>query len=347
MMLFSILIPVYNNAQTLNACLRSVSAQDWDGCEILLCDDGSSDGSLSVCEAFQALYPGRVRVFSHTENRGLLLTRRDLFAAAAGDYMLCVDADDELAPGALAALKEAVRQTGADMVVFDAVCVHTDGTEEKMESGLEDGHLYAGADKAAVYGAACAGRRLNSLCFKAFRRSILDLETDYEPWKGLEVGEDLFQSLPLLDRAGTVYCLRRPLYRYIKRKDGITGQSRENFYEMRKPLWEREDRYLASWNVSAECLAENRRRRCNEIIHYLGRKQLTGSPKAFLREAGRVEQDGLFRAWFSETKLSPRYRRYGQLLLGGKHTLLYLALKAERPAAGALDKIRKLRGKDR
>ena len=346
-MLFSILIPVYNNALTLNACLRSVSAQDWDGCEILLCDDGSSDGSLSVCETFQALYPGRVRVFSHTENRGLLLTRRDLFAAASGEYMLCVDADDELAPGALTALKEAVRRTGADMVVFDAVCVHTDGREEKMESGLEDGHLYAGADKAAVYEAVCTGRRLNSLCFKAFRRSILDLETDYEPWKGLEMGEDRFQSLPLLDRAGTVYCLRRPLYRYIKREGGITGQSRENFYEMRKPLWEREDRYFTSWNISTEYVAENCRQRCSEILRYLGRKQFTGSAKAFLREAGRVEQDGLFREYLSKTTLAPRYRRYGRLLLDGKHTLLFLALKAERPAAGALNKIRKLSGKER
>ena len=344
-MLFSILIPVYNDALYLNACLRSVTAQDWTGCEILLCDDGSTDGSLDACRSFEALYPGRVRVLSHLENRGLLLTRRHLFAEAAGEYMLCVDADDELMPGALETLKGAVTKTRADMILFDAVCVRPGGAEERMDSGLEDGRLYAGEGKTAVLEQACTGRGISSLCFKIFRRSIVDLETDYTPWQALVMGEDRFQSYPLFDRASTVYCLRAPLYRYIKREDGLTGRSREDFYATRKILWEREDRYLASWNVSPECVEETCRRRCSEIINYLGRKTSAGSPKIFLEEADRIRQDGLFREAFAKTTMPPRYRRYGQLLLAGRHTLLFLALNAERRAAGPAGKVRGLFGK--
>lgn len=345
-MLISILIPVFNDGQYIRACLRSVTAQDWSDCEILLCDDGSSDGSLSACRFFEALYPGRVRILQHPENRGLLLTRRHLFAEARGEYMLCADADDELMPGTLETLKKAIRETGADMILFGAVCVHPDGSEERMEPGLEDRQLYTGADRAAVLEQALTGRSEGSLCFKAFRRSVADLETDYSPWKALGIGEDRFQSYPLFDRAASVYCLHAPLYRYIKRGDGLTGHSRQDFYDLRKILWEREDRYVASWNIRPECVEEICRRRCSEIINHLGRKCFTGSPKLFLEEAGRIRQDGLFGEYCSKTTLPPRYRRYGQLLLGGRFTLLYLALNAERQAAGPARKVRALFGKE-
>lgn len=344
-MLLSILIPVFNDAPYLNACLRSVTAQDWSDCEILLCDDGSSDGSLSACRSFEALYPGRVRVFHHPENRGPLLTRRHLFAEARGEYLFCVDADDELMPGALETLKEAVGKTGADMILFDAVCVRPDGSEERIGPGLEDGRLYAGEEKAAVLEQACTGRDIGCLPLKIFRRSIADLEENYSPWQPLMIGEDRFQSYPLFDRAASVYCLHTPLYRYIKRGDGLTGHFREDFYDLRKILWEREDRYFVSWNIRPECMEEIFRRRCSEIINHLGRKRFTGSPKLFLEEAGRIRQDGLFGEYCSKTTLPPRYRRYGQLLLGGRLTLLYLALNAERQAAGPVRKVRALLGK--
>ena len=345
-MLLSILIPVFNDAPYLNACLRSVTAQDWSDCEILLCDDGSSDGSLPACRSFEALYPGRVRVFHHPGNRGPLLTRRDLFAEAYGEYLFCMDADDELMPGALETLKKTIRETGADMILFGAACVRADGTEERMEPGLEDRRLYTGADKAAVLELALTGRSEGSMCFKAFRRSVADLETDYSPWRALVIGEDRFQSYPLFDRASSVYCLRSPLYRYIKRGDGLTGHSRRDFYDLRKILWEREDRYLASWNIRPGCLEEIRRRRCCELINHLGHKRFTGSPEAFSGEADRIRQDGLFREAFSGTTLPPRYRRYGQLLLAGRDTLLFLALNAERRAAGPVRKVRALLGKE-
>lgn len=66
--LISVIIPVYNTAPYLDACLSSVCAQGWKCLEILLVDDGSTDGSGAICDAWSRRDP-RIRVF-HKENEG-------------------------------------------------------------------------------------------------------------------------------------------------------------------------------------------------------------------------------------------------------------------------------------
>ena len=67
----SIVIPVYNTANYLESCLSSVLAGDWADCEILLVDDGSTDGiSPGLCDRLSEAHPGLVRVI-HQENLGL------------------------------------------------------------------------------------------------------------------------------------------------------------------------------------------------------------------------------------------------------------------------------------
>lgn len=92
----SILIPVYNGRRWLAAAIESALAQTWAHTEVIVLDDGSTDGSGEVARAFG----GRIR-FEAQSNRGQNASRNRLTALSSGDWLAYLDADDELAADAV------------------------------------------------------------------------------------------------------------------------------------------------------------------------------------------------------------------------------------------------------
>lgn len=111
---FSIVIPIYNTKQYLARCVASVLHQTFSNIEILLVDDGSTDGSAALCDAY-AQQDSRVSVI-HKENGGLSDARNAGIDAAAGSYILFLDSDDYLEPDACERLLPAA-ETGSDILV--------------------------------------------------------------------------------------------------------------------------------------------------------------------------------------------------------------------------------------
>ena len=83
-MKLSIIIPVYNTKPYLDACLQSVIGQNYQNLEILIIDDGSTDGSDMVCKAF-AEKDQRI-LYIRQENKGLIGARRTGVEHASGEY---------------------------------------------------------------------------------------------------------------------------------------------------------------------------------------------------------------------------------------------------------------------
>ena len=92
----SVIISVYNSEQTLDACLESLVSQTYPHLEIILVDDGSVDGTLALCRAWENRDP-RIRVF-HQENGGLSAGRNTGLKYVTGDWIMFVDGDDVLEP---------------------------------------------------------------------------------------------------------------------------------------------------------------------------------------------------------------------------------------------------------
>ena len=92
MKIISIIVPVYNVVQYLDQCVSSLVHQSYSAIEILLIDDGSSDGSAEICDEWSKK-DSRVRVF-HTENRGVAHARNIGLTHAKGNYIGFVDSDD-------------------------------------------------------------------------------------------------------------------------------------------------------------------------------------------------------------------------------------------------------------
>ena len=110
--MISVIVPVYNVAAYLGECIDSILAQTYRELEIILVDDGSTDGSGEICDEYAAR-DDRVRVI-HQENRGVSAARNNGFEAAHGAFIGFVDADDWIDPNMYKALVEAIGD--ADLV---------------------------------------------------------------------------------------------------------------------------------------------------------------------------------------------------------------------------------------
>ena len=119
---FSIIIPVYRVEEYLEKCVDSILAQTCQDFELLLIDDGSTDGGA---EAVRAIRSPLVRLVRQP-NAGVCAARNRGIELAQGDYLLFVDGDDWLAPNLLEDLSASIAATPADLYLFGAL-VERDG----------------------------------------------------------------------------------------------------------------------------------------------------------------------------------------------------------------------------
>ncbi|MFZ4183574.1 bifunctional glycosyltransferase/CDP-glycerol:glycerophosphate glycerophosphotransferase [Streptomyces pseudogriseolus] len=116
---FSVIVPVHNVQGYLHACLDSVLGQSYRDLEVIAVDDRSPDGCGAILDDYAAR-DDRVRVLHLEENVGLGRARNAGMPHAAGDFLLFLDSDDTLTPGALRALADRLDETGdPDVLVFD------------------------------------------------------------------------------------------------------------------------------------------------------------------------------------------------------------------------------------
>ncbi len=98
MPLFSVVTPVYNRAALVGRCIESVLRQPVDDWELILVDDGSTDDSVSVMRSYA---DPRIRVIVSDANRGIGPSRNTGIDASTGEWIICLDSDDEFTPDAL------------------------------------------------------------------------------------------------------------------------------------------------------------------------------------------------------------------------------------------------------
>ena len=128
---FSILIPTYNRCDLVRLTVESALAQSFADYELIVIDDGSTDETVRMLEA----YGSRVKVLCQ-KNSGPELARSTGAAAATGDYLVLLDNDDLLYPWALATYDRLVRVLGSPPLILGAVKKFKEGDEHpKLEAG--------------------------------------------------------------------------------------------------------------------------------------------------------------------------------------------------------------------
>lgn len=127
--LISVVIPTYNYAHLLPRAIDSVLGQWADDIELLVVNDGSQDATAEILEAYVQRHGGRVQVIQQN-NAGAAAARNRGIAQAHGRYVLPLDADDELLPGAFAAFRRALaEQPDAALVLGAQISVSSTGQQ--------------------------------------------------------------------------------------------------------------------------------------------------------------------------------------------------------------------------
>ncbi len=124
--LISVIVPVYNIMDCLERCVKSICAQTWENLEILLVDDGSTDGTGALCDQL-AKKDGRIRVF-HKENGGSSSARNLGIREAKGEWLGFVDSDDWIEPQMYERLLEAALFSGASIAQASRDEIDEEGT---------------------------------------------------------------------------------------------------------------------------------------------------------------------------------------------------------------------------
>lgn len=215
-MLFSLIVPVYNVADYLPTCMESLQRQDFTDYEIILVDDGSTDGkSGALCDAYAASSP-KVHAI-HQENGGLGAARNTGLEHASGDYVFFIDSDDYIADGSLSALAEAISQQPADMYVFSFQYVYDHGS-----APAEPNHV-------PMHTPLCLSSSPELLLeppsawARVCRRSLFldhDIRFPHRVWY-----EDLHTTPKCLYYAEAVVFLPDAIYQYVQRDGSIMHSS--------------------------------------------------------------------------------------------------------------------------
>ena len=125
--LFSVIIPIYNGERFVRQGIDRVLAQSYSDYELILVDDGSTDGSGTICDQYSGKYP-QIKTI-HKENGGISSARNAGIRAAEGEYIVFCDADDFLECEALEKLERVARTYSPDCICFDWQYVTSEGAQ--------------------------------------------------------------------------------------------------------------------------------------------------------------------------------------------------------------------------
>lgn len=219
----SIIVPVFNVASYLVECLESLRLQTTSDFEVVVIDDGSTDGSGAICDEY-AQRDTRFRVI-HKSNGGLVRARQTGLAQAKGEYIGFVDGDDWVDVEMVRLLHHAAVDAGADIVSVSALLEYSDRTDvlsQYLAPGVYDKERL----KLELYprlfftGEYYEFGLLPSLCFKLFRRSLIERHLPRVPF-GIRVGEDAACSFTCLLNASCVVVMGDTPYHYRQHQESM------------------------------------------------------------------------------------------------------------------------------
>lgn len=167
--MISVIIPVYNTEKYIRECLDSLLCQTCQDLEVLLIDDGSTDGSGRICDEYQKR-EGRIRVF-HQKNSGVSAARNCGLREARGEYIFFLDADDILGDDKL--LESLACDSQMDLVMCGYQMINENGKEKRITQEIKETELSSEQFLHALFHEKEYGY-LGFITPKLFKKEIID-----------------------------------------------------------------------------------------------------------------------------------------------------------------------------
>lgn len=234
--MISIVVPVYNSARWLDACIESICRQTMQDWELLLVDDGSTDGSDAIaCDREKR--DGRIRSF-RKENGGVSSARNFGIDRARGEYLMFVDSDDVCSPLLLETLCAAITPscglTACGIRRFRAdseVAAPGRASEVVLPSKSE---IYAYFEDCGMLHAPVAKLYVTEI----IRASRIRFD------EKLSLGEDLLFNLDYFQRISSAVAIDAPLYFYRDTAGSLTKKVRSDYADIQLRLFDSKLRFI-------------------------------------------------------------------------------------------------------
>ena len=224
----SVIIPIYNVAQYLHKCLKSVISQTYKNLDIILIDDGSSDDSYSIAKEYQEK-DSSIRLFTQT-NIGLIATRKRGIELAEGEIIGFVDSDDWIEPIMYERLVQCMEENECDLVSSGIYRDYADGSRKEWYDLYPEG-VYVNLES-AIYPSMLHDFKKNemglkcTLVNKLYRRQILqDIYGEIDT--RVFYGEDALTIYPYCLRCKRIYILNEAYYHYYIRNNSMCRAANE------------------------------------------------------------------------------------------------------------------------
>ena len=236
-MKLSIIIPVYNAEEYLEECLKSIYDCEYhDNIEVILINDGSIDNSGNICDKYSDKYK-YISVY-HIKNNGVSNARNLGINYAKGEYIMFMDSDDYLLPGAINIIVDEIKKYYADYIVFPFV------KEDKPNSQYKYKYSYSNcivdiesAKKAFVLDGG------NAPWSKLFKRELL-INENIKFNKEIKIHEDVIFCMSYLEKCNTVAYSDKSFYFYRYNAFGALRKHKIEYLENYKVVYEYWEEFL-------------------------------------------------------------------------------------------------------
>lgn len=247
----SVIVPVYQAEKFLHRCLDSVARQTFSDWELILVDDGSTDGSAALCDRFAAK-DNRVRVFHRKKNQGVSEARNLGINEAKGDYIAFLDADDCYEFQALETLWNLREQSGADAAACGLTYLWPGG-KQSVQAQLPAG-VYGGAEIREKLVLPLTGDRLTQPVFNGYSVCYLFstelIRKNHIAFDGPYLEDELF-VLEYFCNARTLAVTDQPLYRYFLHGESATHHYMKNFPQVFARFMERKEALVSKYSLES------------------------------------------------------------------------------------------------
>lgn len=232
----SIIVPVYNAETYLEQCILSITGQTYKEIEILLIDDGSTDHSGTICDAY-AKQDDRIRVI-HQENQGLVRTWIRGTLESQGEYICYVDSDDWIDSDMIEALLAQTTGNAKEMICSNILCDfpgHCVEEKNKLAPRVYTGETLKKIQRERLLG---NDERtiLFSRCTKLISRRLITENIRYSNPE-LKMGEDLNITLPAMLDCQRIVIVDRAFYHYRQYGSSMVHVYNPSLYQEVKQLW--------------------------------------------------------------------------------------------------------------
>lgn len=214
----SVIVPVYNVKKTLEICVNSICNQTYNNLEIILVDDGSTDGSSEICDELQKR-DNRIKVF-HKSNGGLSDARNYGIKHSNGNFLVFVDSDDIIHLDFCSILYDALVSSNSDVVSANLIRFSNYDDIKNLKIDLPYRMYHFNNYELIKEYLSPKNKRIifHSVCFRIYKRKVFD-EIEFEKGK---LHEDLFITYKLLLKCELYSYIDLPLYFCYENTTSIT-----------------------------------------------------------------------------------------------------------------------------